>query len=187
MKSNKCVVSIDLEMNQPSGKIIQIGISVGNIETYEHLGRKNWIVDPKEEVTAFIENLTGITNDRIKIEGVPLEDASSSMFKYLSEFDDVFINPVTWGGGDSIELRNQLENFDDRWPFGRRWIDVKTLFVAWQMSRGEKPVGGLSKSMNKMGLVFDGRKHDAEDDAFNTLRMYFKFLEIYRGMEVIPR
>jgi inhibitor of KinA sporulation pathway (predicted exonuclease) len=60
----------------------------------------------------------------------------------------------------------------ERWLFGRRWLDAKTLFVAWRMAQGRELHGGLGRSMTKLGLAFEGRQHNAIDDAENTFRIY---------------
>jgi inhibitor of KinA sporulation pathway (predicted exonuclease) len=65
---------------------------------------------------------------------------------------------------------------DDRFLFGRRWIDCKTLYVSRCFARGEKHQAGLAKAMTKVGLRFDGRKHNAMDDAINTFFLYCKLI-----------
>jgi len=67
-KENKPIeifTSLDLEMAQPSKKIIQIGAVVGNIVTGEILEKLSIIVNPKEQLTEFIINLTGITQEDV--------------------------------------------------------------------------------------------------------------------------
>jgi len=82
------------------------------------------------------------------------------------------LNPITWGGGDTETLREQLQLDREQWLFGRRWLDAKTLFVAWRMAQGRELQGGLGRSMTKLGLAFEGRQHNAIDDAENTFRIY---------------
>jgi inhibitor of KinA sporulation pathway (predicted exonuclease) len=96
------------------------------------------------------------------------------------------LNPLTWGGGDTVILRQQLGLSEERWMFGRRWIDVKTLYVAWRMSHDKEISGGLAKAMTRLGLTFQGRKHNALDDAHNTFRMYRALLAEFRKNECAP-
>lgn len=42
------LTAVDLELNQPSGKIIQIGACKGNIETGEVISSFSCFVDPQE-------------------------------------------------------------------------------------------------------------------------------------------
>lgn len=173
--------SIDLEMNQPSGKIIQIGVSVGNILTGEKLGAFEKVVSPGEPLDPRIVILCGITEQDISSKGVPLTEAYQELQDFLLPFSDVRqLNPLTWGGGDSMALRSQVGVQDERWLFGRRWTDVKTVYTAWQHSRGREAIGGLSTSLKQMGMKFEGRPHSAEADAWNTFRMYFKLQSLLK-------
>lgn len=179
----KNLISLDLEMNQPSEKIIQIGYVIFNPETFKVLKRQSLIVDPEETLNPFIIELTGITQDMVNGEcrgGTgDLRSAYSVLRQDINTYD-CFRNPVTWGGGDSLELRKQLNMDDESFVFGRRWIDVKTLYISWAIVNGHKPMGGLAKSMPKLGLKFEGQKHRADDDAYNTMLMYQKLLSFFK-------
>ena len=193
MKESKLInpieifTSLDLEMNQPSGKIIQIGAVVGNITTGEILEKLCINVKIDEPVTEYITNLTGITQEDID-NGVTLLEAYEKL-KEMHLKHDSFINSLCWGGGDIVELFKQLNIEDPESTygvFGRRWIDVKTLFVSWRFANRKPIQGGLAKSMGKVGLSFEGRKHNAMDDALNTFRMYMAMLERFKGEYVAP-
>jgi inhibitor of KinA sporulation pathway (predicted exonuclease) len=171
---------IDLELNQPSGKIIQIGAVIGDTNTGDITHRLKVYVNPQEPLSQFIIDLTGITQSVIDKEGITLTEA----YLQLKEFHlrhSTFMNPLTWGGGDSQEIFDQLP-VGDRidWPFGRRWIDAKTLYVSECIAKGLPVQGGLSKVMTKYNLKFQGKKHDALDDAENTFRLYKEMLVIIR-------
>ena len=63
-------ISLDLELNNnpdgstPNPKIIQVGISVGNLNDGIIL-TQNWLIDPFEDIYPFITSLTGITVPRL--------------------------------------------------------------------------------------------------------------------------
>lgn len=169
------VTVIDLELNQPSQKIIQIGAVKGNIHTGEIIDDLMCIINPHEQISEYITNLTGITQERID-QGITLEKG----YEYLKELHKgSFINPVTWGGDDVKLIKEQLgKSYDGL--FGRRYIDTKTLFVSMRMAKGEQIAGGLAASMRKVGLKFEGRKHDALDDAKNTFKIYCELLKYFK-------
>jgi len=175
--------AIDLEMNQPSGTIIQIGIAVGDITTGTILESASVVINPHETLSEFIINLTGIT--QAQVDGG--EDLVSGYNKIcaIHKRHNAFMNPITWGGGDSAELKEQLTRAgfaEGRWVFGRRWIDAKTVYISTRIANRESIQSGLSKSMTNVGLNFKGRKHDAKSDAENTFYMYARLLEIiYTG------
>jgi len=174
----KPLLFLDLEMNQPSGKIIQIGYVIIDMDVDQTLCSKRIYVNPNEKLNPTIETLTGIS--QAQVDSAPtLEQA------YIELVADVvqhkpFINPVTWGGGDSAELRKQLCMDDERFVFGRRWIDAKTIYVAYALANNLPYAGGLFKVMSRFKLGFIGRAHDALTDATNTYRLYKHLLTLFK-------
>ena len=180
---NTNYLAVDLEMNQPSGKIIQIGAVAGSSKEGEEVSYFSVIINPREELATYIVDLTGIT--QVEVDGgVSFLEGYKKLVEF-AKVNDVFINPVTWGGGDICVIREELEKSDPEifldipWEFGRRWIDTKTLYCAYRIANGKPPSGGLAKAMTKFGMAFKGRKHDAKDDAYNTLRMFRKLISYY--------
>lgn len=175
---------LDLEHNQPSGKICQIGMVVGDTQTGEITHRLKIYVNPGEPIAHFITELCGITQEQINQQGVSLSEAYLQVKDFHRQYSE-FMNPVTWGGGDSETLRVQLGFGDtDDWCFGRRWIDAKTLAVSRMIARDNTVLsGGLSSAMKRFGLKFTGRKHDAQDDAENTFKIYHHMLYLMRHGE----
>lgn len=165
--------ALDLEMNQPSGSIISIGAVIGSLSSGDILHRVHLHVNCREEINPMITDLTGIRQQDVDV-GVSLREAYDVLRATHVNYKS-FINPITWGGGDAEAIRRQLPVCDP-WCFGRRWIDVKTLFVSMRLANGDPIQGGLAKSMTKVGLKFEGRKHCALDDAENTFRMYRQLL-----------
>lgn len=166
-------LALDLEMNQPSRKIIEIGAVIG--EGGKILDTFQCYVNPGEVVSPYIESLCGVTNELICLKGVTLSDAYDRLVLFSGSYGP-FMNPVTWGGGDSLALLSQLPPGTKN-IFGRRWIDVKTLHIAKRFANNEPIQGGLSKALIRHGLKFEGRKHCALDDAKNTYRLFHKILE----------
>lgn len=168
-------LALDLELNQPSGKLIEVGVCIGDIQTtFNNWEVKNWLLDPGEDISPFITELTGITNVDISENAVPL----SQMVMELSELIEKhkpFVNPVTWGGGDVTALLELIRSTGADFPyFGRRWIDVKTVFTFLKMTspNGFNHKMGLKSAMQSMNLTFIGTPHRASRDAFNTLLLW---------------
>ena len=59
------LVSLDLELNQPSRRIIQIGAVIGNIRTGEIVSRFDSKVSPDEELSPAIAKLTKIKQEEV--------------------------------------------------------------------------------------------------------------------------
>lgn len=177
------IISLDLEMNKPSGTIIQVGAVVGSLVTGDVIETYSTCIFTEEKIDPFITDLTGIRNDDV-IVGCSLYQAYNNL-KDLHARYDCFRNPLTWGGGDSQELKTQLHVPDNEmFLFGRRWIDVKTVFITYQIANGLPRQAGLGKAMNKLGMEFKGTKHNAVDDAINTFRIYLKLLELIKGKDI---
>lgn len=171
------VMALDLELNQPSNTIIQIGIVIGDVYTGEILEKKGWFICTAEEINPFITQLTTITQEQVD-GGVFLDEAYREMTE-LYKKHNCTLNFVTWGGGDHRALREQLFAHYELnpglgkvlWEYGHREFDVKTIFLALAMAGSKKVRSGLAKSMTRVGLAFEGTKHTAPDDAHNTLRL----------------
>jgi inhibitor of KinA sporulation pathway (predicted exonuclease) len=179
MDENQKFISLDLEMNQNSGKIIQIGAVVGDLISGEIFEEIRLYVNPGEPLNPFIVNLTGITEEDILEKGSTLEEAYTKL-SALRDRHNCYRNAIVWGGGDSEALRQQLNLNHDNFLFGRRWLDIKTIFQMYSMSQGLKLQAGLAKAMVRMGLQFKGKKHDALDDARNTFILGSFLLKKFR-------
>lgn len=186
IRNTKIWTAFDLELNQPSNKIIQIGAVKFNIETKEVYGRFNALVqidEPLQRDTSIVDivMLTGITEERLKQDGVSLAEAYKGLSKFHRATVSVngkeeagMVNPIVWGGGDSRALKEQVEKVISSWAdqdcycFGNREIDLKSFHQMLQIANDRPFAGGLSKSFHKWGGQFKGRAHDAEVDAYNT-------------------
>jgi len=184
-------LAIDLELNNKNDgttpRIIQVGVAWGSPIRPEEIETYSWYLDPEENITPFITQLTGITDEIIKEKAVPHDKLAEELGMLIS-WEKCFVNPIVWGGGgegnDATELKDEFTQRGIDFPyFGRRVIDVKTLYVFNQMVRGKSPSGGLRKSMISYGLDFIGQSHRADVDALNTLRFFFYFLQRQKMFE----
>ena len=186
-------LSLDLEMEQPSQEIIQIGACIGNISTGEVLEKFCAYVKIDMPLSPFIIGLTGITQETLDTQGTDLITAWKAFLAFRDKYPEVNCNAITWGGGDTAELKKQvfrayeglwgvLPGSTFAWPLGRRWIDVKTIFQFRQLAHGEKLQAGLAKAMVKCGMAFKGKKHNATDDAVNTFLLAARLVADYRQL-----
>jgi inhibitor of KinA sporulation pathway (predicted exonuclease) len=175
-------IALDLEMNQPSNKIIQVGVAVGNPDLGV-LIRKGWYVDPEEPIDEYITHLTGIDDKIIDLDATPLSTVAEEIGKLVMD-NWCFTNPVQWGGGDVKVLLNEFRLKEINFPFfGRREIDVKTIFTYLSFAQDKKTTGGLASAMGRYGLKFEGTAHRADIDAENTLRFFFVLLNRQKQFE----
>jgi inhibitor of KinA sporulation pathway (predicted exonuclease) len=167
-------ISIDLEMNQPSGRIIAIGAVAFNdngiVDTFHE-----W-VNPNEPLNDFIRTLCHVDVDLGSMD--QLDDVYDK-FKIFVEKHGCHRQAIAWGGGDCRTLKQQISASKD-WCLGRTEMNVKCLVQAILHSRGVKVQGGLSKSLGKFGLKFQGTKHRADSDALNTALLYLKIISLFK-------
>lgn len=171
-------VSLDLEYNQPSRKLIQLGAVIGDLVSSKVVSRFSTFINPFEPLNPVIIELTGIT--QTDVDNAPyVKEAYRNFAAWVQPHSaNLTKSPLTWGGGDAEDLREavglSLEN--PEWIFSRRWTDAKTVFTAWRAANNRPWDGGLARSMTKLGMTFQGRKHNAQDDAENTFLVYMALL-----------
>lgn len=170
------ILSLDLELNQAAtgAKIIEVGACVGDLQTGEVLETYSAFVNPNEMLTEFIIQLTSITQEEVDNAG-SIEEAYLGMEAMAKRYDCLTM-PIVWGIGDGIALRKELSKACP-WNFGRRELDVKAVFQAYQMAKQGKVQAGLAKALTRLDLNFKGKKHRANDDAVNTFIIYHKLLQ----------
>lgn len=173
------VVALDLEFNQLNNqpKIIEIGLTIGDLSNFSILDKKSILVNPDEGITEYIATLTGITDYMLK-DAPALPEAYQQMRKYLASFG-VHRQPIVWGNGDVTMLKTHLNSPED-FPFGYTEMNVKTVVQSILTARGQPTQGGLARIMIKFGMRFMGQKHRAIDDSYNTMLLYFKLLQMLR-------
>jgi inhibitor of KinA sporulation pathway (predicted exonuclease) len=177
MTTTKKFLSIDLELNQPSNKIIQVGVAIGSADqTSDDYVVKKWYIDPEEKIDKFIIGLTGITDSDIRSYCVSHDTVARELTELIVEHQP-WLNAVVWGYDDAGVLRKEFERRSvDFRHLGGRWIDLKTIYNFLAFSTDTDPRGDLRSSMSRFNCVFDGEQHRADVDAKNTLKFFFHLM-----------
>jgi len=181
------VCCLDLELNQPSGKIIQIGYVIVDLNTKKVFRERSLIVNPNEPLGEIerevngkkmtIEELTGITEARIKFDGRSLVDTYEILCIDIVQ-TNCSVTCVQWGDGmgdhkgDHDAIRRELGIEWKDFVFRARSWDVKSLYQIYAAFNNRGVVAGLGKAMKSCGLEFEGKEHDALDDAKNTFTIF---------------
>ncbi len=183
------LLALDLEMNQPSTRIIEVGAVVfksnnkGRLCVVEEL---QVFVEPLEPVSIDITLLTGICNRDVNGAGTVWE--AYELLRNLHKKHKCFKNCLVWGSGafnDSSHIWQEvLAHIDtpkflleEGNTFGHRVLDVKTLYQSRQIISGKTVKGGLSVACEELGIGFIGSPHRAKDDAINTARVFLEIMK----------
>lgn len=163
---------LDLEMNQPSGKIIEIGAVTLNTSNGKITKLFHELSNPGELPNEFIQNLIGRT-------AAEIAEARGSK-EVLSDFWEAFAEDggkklAGWGNDTQQIIEQSLDyklSFD--WP---KQYDLKqtiNLYTHFVNRQNVKYKMGLKKTMEQWDLEFEGDHHCAYDDAYNTAQLAYK-------------
>jgi len=183
---DKYFFALDLEMNQAensahTGKIIQVGLAIGNLEqNIKEYELFDWYVDPNEKIYPRITELTGITNQDIQEKSTHLENIYNKINERIYHYN-CYPNPVVWGAGDtSLLTQTFLDQLGYCKMFGHRDIDVKTLHTFFQLSKDKPTSSSLKSALSNIKIKFEGEPHRAHHDAANTLFLFSELVKRQR-------
>ncbi len=178
------VIVVDLEMNQPSGKIIQIGAVLMNLKTGHIIDKFDCFVNPEEYLAEYIVKLTAITQKQVD-NGSKIQDALGDFWNWVEKSKSK--NLQAWGS-DVWELIQQSKLNHIPYPSKIRTFNIKELVTVVKVALPNSAVkGGLAKSMETFGLKFEGRQHNALVDAVNTANLLFFVKEQFRQIFEIKK
>jgi len=154
-------------------EIIQIGYTFLNPITLELSEPYEIMVRPqRSRISEYCTELTGLTWDSVK-SGIIYQDAVKYFMKTAATRSCVWAG---WGLEDQDFMRQSSE-MGAIYPFGLNYINLQDLH--WiLMGKTIKP--SLKRSVEEMGMVFEGRWHNAKDDAYNTARILREYLKKQR-------
>jgi inhibitor of KinA sporulation pathway (predicted exonuclease) len=179
-------ISLDLEFTQPSCTIIQIGAVIFDPKSGQIIDRFSRIVHTTERITPYIIELTGITQEQVD-KGMDLKQAYIELCAFKKKHK-AHKQTVTWGTGDVRALKEQvirkyqITGEELIWEFGLRDYDIKTIFQAMRLAKGESTKAGLGTAMQILGMTFEGRAHDALVDAENTANVFTFLMKKLRSI-----
>lgn len=181
------LIVLDLEANQPSGEIIEIGAVKLTRDGGVHPHQFGELVRIKDHLGACdtrggrktITELTGISEQMLK--EADYFPGVAARFKNWAMSESKNILLASWGNWDIPCLRKDYEKHGLDYPFRGKSIDIKSIGVWVNLVTGHKVKGdGLSTMMKSWGLKFKGDKHRGKDDAYNTALLLQVWWNFYR-------
>ena len=193
-------ISVDIEAEQPSGEIIQIGAVafdtdkgiIAEFNRYIYLDHPiawDYVLDSDKDSKKTLGDLLPYGQDKIDAEGINKQQA-------LAEFWSWFFNvncsrrAVQWGRGD-IRCMLEQTNAENKPNKRIEVIDAKILYKNMYQPAMKLPKRyGLRGAVESLLSSFVGKQHDAYDDAYNTALVYqemFKVLEMAREIKKLVK
>ncbi len=131
-------------------------------------------VKPKQNprLSAYCKELTGITQQQIN-----RAKSFDSVFTLFEDWYFAFDGPniiCVWGDKDMLFIEADCKLHDIDSSFLPKWIDLKAQYA--QIHHLTKEVG-LAKALEFNDIDFEGAQHRALDDAFNTTKLFLRFLD----------
>jgi len=150
-------------------EIIEIGIVEADPKSCAILREARFLVRPRvSEVSEYCTRLTGLTPREVARGGRPLGEALRTLAKNFGPANKL----TTAWGDDWSGLQDECAACGVGNPFPREnFVDLGKSY-ALLMGTAKRP--GLSATLERLGIAFEGRPHRAVDDARNTLRLYFE-------------
>lgn len=150
-------------------EIIEIGIAGLDYQTKEIKFKDSIIVKPKySDISSFCTELTSITQEMVDQEGVSFAEACKILEEKHKSKDRIW---MSWGDYDKNQFIRDCELNSVDNPFDRTHFNLCPLF---SFAFGINEDLGVSGSLNKLGLEFEGNAHRGVDDAYNIARILQK-------------
>lgn len=155
-------------------EIIQIGAVLLN-ETYQIVDTYMSYVRPEFlEITPIIEEMTGISNDKVKLEPL-FRQAIVNFSKWIGR-DEVIT--VTWSKSDERQLKNEMKHKNYHHPrihsLSKNWVDCQELFR--KEVKADHCIS-LGRALDLADTPRVGHDHDALTDARNTAALFKQIKE----------
>lgn len=182
VKESNCLVFMDLEATSASHELIEIG-AYRVIVSDEGAPLKvappfKRYVKAKSPIGYVVTRLTGITEEKLKREGIPFSRAMEEFRQYVGSYWKA-ARFLTFGPHDIIILsssseRNKGEHASDIVSHViHSHLDFQGFLSQYVQDRNGNPYS-LHNYLKIFDIDFLGQEHDALADAYNLYRLYFE-------------
>jgi inhibitor of KinA sporulation pathway (predicted exonuclease) len=169
---------IDLEctcwrQGEPAGEqeVIEIGVTVLDVRTRSLVSTESILVVPTtSEISPFCTELTTLTTEMVRAEGIAFRDALAKLKKTYDAKNRVF---ASWGDFDRKHFDRQTTREGLASPFGPRHLNVKSLFALQHALAREC---GMDDALARLGLPLVGTHHRGGDDSRNIATILARML-----------
>lgn len=161
-------------MGKPQ-EIIEIGALL--VDGYgDVLSRFQRLIRPvlHPRLSPYCQELTTISQEEVN-EAQTFDRVAEQFEDWLSDAENYYL--CAWGAKDQVLLRQDcaLHGIDDYWC--TPYINLKEQY---HEIHGLRRRYGLKKALTKEGIEFDGTHHRAMPDAVNLLKLFVRYIDVWR-------
>jgi len=168
------ILIVDVESTRWEGKllsgkhrdIIEIGVVELHMENFKAYKWNKIFVSTDQEISRYCTELTGITRELLRSEGISYQIACSKLFQEYNSYNRIWIS---WGDYDRLQFIENSQRLKGVYPFSNSHINLKHLF---SLMMGLTKGVSLDKALELSNLEFEGIRHSALDDALNTAKLF---------------
>lgn len=182
--SRKSLCFLDLEGTQFSHEMIAIGavkVDIRKDGSIRKIHRGIYtLVKPKNRIGKVVTDLTGITEEMVKKDGVPFRVAVDQIKQYMGRsFTKCLF--VTFGNHDQRILAQSLAhnmdvNKEDAHTLIKHAFDFAEFISAYVRDENGNTLS-LANMLKVFGLEFKGEQHNALADTYNLVYLYDAMLK----------
>ena len=155
-------------------EIIEIGIAVVDIKKLEIVRNECIMVRPQSSrISNFCTKLTTLTQEQVD-KGITYQEAMKKLQKDFESNDRTF---VSWGDYDRKMFERNCKDYNVKYPFGPRHMNLKNAFT---MLHGLDREPGMDGALDYIGLKLSGTHHRGIDDARNIGHIFIDCLGKFR-------
>lgn len=184
LKGQRHICFLDFEGTQFTSEMIALGGILVTLDKNGNVIKQKQPIEiyvkAKNKIGKFVENLTGIHQDKLDKVGVSFAEAMKELKKYCgASFKNCVF--MTFGNHD-MKIMNQSISYNLDSPtqitsvFHKNYCDYQAFISTYVKDKENNPLS-LSNYLNLFGVEFKGTQHDAKDDAVNLMRLYQAFLD----------
>lgn len=161
-------------------EIIEIGLVPLDLVTGQRLEKRSILVRPeRSRVSEFCTELTTLTQEQVDT-GIPFAEACALLREEYRSQERVW---ASYGDYDRDMFERQCQARGVVYPFGKRHLNIKTLFG---LSYTRPREVGLGTALHTMHLPLEGTHHRGDDDAWNIAAILAELLRRSREGRIEP-
>ena len=184
LKGYRHICFLDFEGTQFSCEMIAFGAILVTIDKKGFISKEKhpieFYVKSKNKIGKFVEELTGINEDKLNKVGIPFSQAMREIKKYCgANFNKTIF--MTFGNHD-MKILNQSISYNLDSPkqiteiIHKNYVDFQAIISEYIKDKDNNPLS-LANYLNLFNIGFKGTQHDPKDDAINLARLYQAFLK----------